>query len=208
MPPQDDSIGFNFFPLQTGQFRAYQVEQIDFSLITSDTSSFQLREVVVDSFLNAESDYTFILHREIRQNDSEEWELDSVWSTRRTSALAVVTENNIPIIKLVFPVEDGVRWDSNGFSSKDEQLFRYENSFTPFDLEDTTFNRTVTVIESDLEDNLIMQDERIQVYAEGVGLVHRDYIILNFCAREDCLGEGIIESGRVQRYDLIDHGIL
>ena len=111
LPPQTERVGFDFFPLQTGLFRTYEVEQVEFSVITSDTSRFQLQEVVVDSFLNAENDYSYILHRLTRADEGSEWQLDSVWTTRRTSTLAVVVENNISIIKLVFPVAADKEWD-------------------------------------------------------------------------------------------------
>jgi len=206
LPPQNERVGFDFFPLETGLFRTYQVEQVDFSLVSSDTTNYQLQEVLVDSFLNVENDYTYILHRLRRPNDSVEWELDSVWTTRRTGSFAVTTENNISIVKLVFPIKRDVEWDGNILSSRTSEIFRYEDVFEPLAIGDTTFESTVKVIQSDLEDNLIMRDEREEIYARGIGLIRKDFVVLNFCAREDCLGQGIIESGQVQKFDLIGYG--
>ena len=206
LPPQTDRAGFEFFPLQQGLFRTYSVKQIDFTVISSDTNHFQLKEVVVDSFLNVENEYTYILHRFTRDNENFEWELDSVWTARMTSTLVVVVENNIPIIKLVFPVNDSKEWDGNSFNNKPTQIFRITDISVPLAISDTIYNDTATVIQSDIEDNLIIQDERKEVYVKGIGLAHKDFVVLNFCARDDCLGQGIIESGQIKRLDLIDHG--
>lgn len=205
LPPQSDRVGFEFFPLEAGLYRTYDVEQIDFSVISSDTSRFQLKEVVIDSFLNVEDDYTYILHRFTREDENVEWGLDSVWTARRTGALAVMVENNVAIVKLVFPIDNTTEWDGNSLNGRATQLFRIEDISTPLSISDTTYNETVTVIQNDI-DNLIIQDERKEVYVRGVGLAHKDFVVLNFCARDDCLGQGIIESGQIVRFDLIDHG--
>ncbi len=205
LPPQTDRVGFDFFPLEQGLFRIYDVEQIDFTLISSDTNHFQLKEAVVDSFLNVESAYTYILHRLTRDNDSVEWSLDSVWTTRKTSSFAVVVENNVPIIKLVFPIVNDKKWDGNSLNNKTEEPFRITDISVPLVLPDTSFTQTVAVVQSD-KDNLIIQDERREVYVKGIGLAHKDFVVLNFCARDDCLGQGIIESGQILRFNLIEHG--
>lgn len=206
LPPQTERVGFDYFPLQTGLFRTYDVEQIDFSVITSDTSHFQLKELVVDSFLNAENDYTFILHRLSREDETTEWALDSVWTTRRTSTLAVVVENNVSIIKLVFPVASDKEWDGNSLNSRESEIFQITDLNLPLTLGDTTYNETLTVVQSDIEDNLITQDQREETFVRGIGLVQKDFVTLNFCSRDDCLGQGIIESGQILRYNLIEHG--
>lgn len=205
LPPQTDRVGFDFFPLEQGLFRVYDVEQIDFSLITSDTNHFQLKEAVVDSFLNAEQGYTYILHRSTRANDTVEWQLDSVWTARRNDALAVMIENNVSIIKLVFPVDAEKEWDGNSLNGKMQQLFHFTDLSAPLVLPDTTYTETVTV-KNKGENNLIFQDERNEVYVRGIGLAQKDFVVLNFCARDDCLGQGIIDSGQILRFNLIDHG--
>jgi len=206
IPDQETRLGFQFFPLEQGLFRIYDVQRVDFTLVGRDTSHFQLKEVVVDSFLNVENDFTYIINREVREDSTFAWELDSVWTARRTEIFAVSVENNVSFIKLVFPVKDSVEWDANSLSARESSLFRFKDAFQSYTLGENIFDNSVTVVLSESQDNLIVRDERTEVYAEGVGLVYRDYTTLNFCAREDCLGQGIIESGQVLRLNIVEYG--
>lgn len=67
-------------------------------------------------------------------------------------------------------------------------------------------DNTVTVVQSDFANNLIFRDERSEIYAVGVGMVTKDFTVLNFCARADCLGQDIIESGRIEKMKLTADG--
>ena len=102
--PPESLPGSNYFKLEKGFYKTYDVELIIFMLVESDTSKFQLWEVVVDSFINSENEATHVLHRFVRPDDLSEWELDSVWTARKSTTTAVVVENNVPIIKMAFPV--------------------------------------------------------------------------------------------------------
>lgn len=204
--PPDELSGSDYFWLQKGFYKTYEVELITFELLSSDTSAFQLREVVADSFINSENNITHILNRFVRPDDLSEWELDSVWTARKTRTTALVIENNVPVVKMAFPVSEDIEWDGNAFSHLDEQIFHYTNISAPLSQSGLDFNNTVTVVQSEVENNLIFRDERSEVYASGVGMVNRDFTVLNFCARPDCLGQDIIESGRIEKMVLIAYG--
>ncbi|MDA1121007.1 MAG: hypothetical protein O2887_11045 [Bacteroidetes bacterium] len=205
MPPES-LPGSDYFRLEKGFYKTYDVELITFTLVESDTTKFQLHEIVVDSFINGENEITHILHRFIRPDDLSQWKLDSVWTARKTRTTALVVENNVPIVKMAFPVSVDIEWDGNAFSSLDEQLFHYINISAPLSQSGLEFDNTVTVVQSDFANNLIFRDERSEIYAAGVGMVTKDFTVLNFCARPDCLGQDIIESGRIEKMKLIAYG--
>jgi len=205
--PDKDRVGFSYFPVEVGSWRAYDINRSTF-LIIGDTleESFQLREEIVDFFINAENDTTYILHRSIRGSESSDFVLDSVWSVRRTANQAIVIENNAPIVKLGFPIRDGLSWDANILNTLDEELYEMDEIGFELIVKDNSFNNTLRVVESDVQDTIIRFDQRFDHYAINIGLVKKTALILNYCSNVDCLGMGIIESGLEFEQELIDYG--
>ncbi len=64
----------------------------------------------------------------------------------------------------------------------------------------------VKVIQSEEDDLITLRDQRYEVYLKGVGMTESYYEVLTYCSRNDCLGEQIIDSGRLVRLELIKHG--
>lgn len=203
--PDNSRLGLEYFPLETGQFRIYDAEEINYSILGSDTAYYQLRESVVDSFLNTENTLTYILHRESRANASAPWALDSVWTARRSSSTGVVTENNIPFIKLVFPLENGLTWDGNKLNKRQAELYTYDLDVPDTLLFENQFNSLVKVTHSDVPENVVNRDQRSEIYAPGVGMIIKNSIILAFCT-QDCPVEKTIEAGRSIQLTLRSYG--
>ena len=176
--------------------------------VVGDTivESFQLREEIVDSFLNAENDTTYILHRSKLDTASGLWVIDSVWSVRRTLSQAIVVENNVPFVKLGFPVTEDLTWNGNGLNILDEELYAIDSLGVSRTLDVNEFPTTLKVVQSDIEDTIIRFDQRSEVYALGVGMIKKSKLVLNYCATVDCLGDGIVESGVVFDQELLDYG--
>ncbi|MEQ9423561.1 MAG: hypothetical protein RJQ09_04025 [Cyclobacteriaceae bacterium] len=206
LPGELENFGIRYFPLEEGAFRIYDVSRIEFTLLESDTSSFQLRERITEAFDNDAGSISYVVERSTRPDAGAPWVIDSIWTARVTESVAILNENNVPLVKLVFPIIEDSEWDGNIFNSNDEDIYTYRNVFAPGEILGTVFNNTVTVVQSEISDNLILRDERIEIYAEDVGLIHKDFVVLNFCARQDCLGQGIIDSGIILKMDLIENG--
>jgi len=114
---EPSKIGFNYFPLEIGDYRIYQIQQIEYSLFAAtDTAHYQLKELVVDTF-STQSELNYILHRFKRDLSTDKWQLDSVWTSRRTQNHAIVVENNISFVKMVFPIRLDKVWDGNLFNA-------------------------------------------------------------------------------------------
>ena len=204
LEPDASRLGYNFFPLEKGLFKVYDVEEIQYSVLGFDTTSYQLKELVADSFLNQTATYTYVIHRFSRPGENAPWGLDSVWTARQTPIQAITIENNISFVKLVFPVKEDVVWDGNVLNANetDEYVIR--------DLNDTrTYNdvevRTVSVLQGDEED-LLIRDFREEIFAEHIGLVEKTFIQLAFCNDSECFGQKVIERGRALQLTLIDYG--
>lgn len=208
--PSNNQLGLEYFPLETGQFRIYDAQEILFTVLGSDTTNFQLKESVVDSFTNVENSFTYIIHRETRLNETEVWQLDSVWTARRTANFAIMVENNRSIVKLVFPIEHGTQWDGNELNGLNEKLFTYDLNIADTTLSENQFSNLSKVIQSDIPENIVNRDERYEIYAENVGLIIKNSINLEFCQSKPdetpCPATKSIESGRIFIATLTSYG--
>ncbi|MGB5980063.1 MAG: hypothetical protein WBG62_21795, partial [Cyclobacteriaceae bacterium] len=90
---------------------------------------------------------------------------------------------------------DGKEWDGNAYnaSASDVYTARFEEE-----------GDLLTVVQEELRDTIVSQDIRKEVYSYDIGLVYREITLLNYCTRPDCLGEGIVEDGRVYKQTLQD----
>jgi hypothetical protein len=202
-----EASGQAFYPLNTGDYREYQVREINYTILSPpDTVYYFLKEQVGDRFINQAGGMTYMLNRFKRNDDATHWKIDSVWTVIKSETNVVIKENNIPFTKLVFPVLEQKRWDGNAFNTMEEELYTYENTYQPLTLNDLDFNSTLKVIQENNMDSIVMRDERIEIYAENVGLIYKESIILHYCTENECLGKQIIEQGIDFRQELVGYG--
>lgn len=196
--PDKNLLGYQYYPLEVGDFRIYDVQEINFSLLEGgDTSNFQLKEVVQDYHQQIEDDTSYYLYRYSRSFDTEDWKLDSVWTARKDVRRVVVTESNVAYIKLVFPFTDGLSWDANGMNADEPELYSVNKTGEAFQKEGENFQSTVTIVERNNMDTVIQERYRESVYALNIGLVYKELRYIDYCATNvECLGLGIIEGGR------------
>ncbi|MGI8600284.1 MAG: hypothetical protein ACR2KB_13615, partial [Chitinophagaceae bacterium] len=145
------------------------------------------------------------LHRSTKTNDTE-WKLDSVWSARKTSHQAIHIENNIPFIKLIFPFKEKVTWDGNRLNTLEEELYIMENINQPLDINNQSFDKTVTIIQKDNQDSIIFLERRKEIYAHNVGLIYKESASIKYCAQVHCIGKNIIDSGVLFKQTILESG--
>ncbi|MEQ9403841.1 MAG: hypothetical protein RIM99_09665 [Cyclobacteriaceae bacterium] len=201
--PTPETLGYDFYPIQIGQYRIYDVEEINYKLTGFDTTVYQLRETIFDSIVSADQT-SYLIRRDKRENATETWDSDSVWMVTKTSNFLSISENNIPFIKLVFPVKVGQTWDGNSLNSRDATTYYYQNVEEAIIDSVSTSNHVRLIIE-DIPRNVVNQDERSEIYARGVGLVEKSYLTLNFCT-VNCGQLNEIEGGRFLHQVLIEAG--
>lgn len=197
-----ETIGYDFYPINVGESRVYNMFEIQYLVKGFDTSTYQLRETIFDS-IPSNDQVTYLLKREIRSNENDKWENDSTWSVTRQVNYLSITENNIPFIKLTFPVKDKVSWDGNSLNSRNQSTYSYQavdsaviDSLKPKD--------HIRVIIENIEENVTGLDLRSETYAKGIGLVSKDYFTQSKCTASSC-GEdlGKVIAGRLLRQTLI-----
>lgn len=217
-PAIDPDTGKSYFFLKEGQFREYEVFEIRYLAVDiSDTFRYELREEVKEEFVT-NGITSNIIHRFRRADASQEWLLDSVWSARVETDRAISVENNIPIVKMLFPALEGRKWNGNAFNVRDEDEFII-TTFSPAQDEDNntsfqvpipgraiSFSEVLVVEQNQEEDMITFRDNRVEVYKDSVGLVFKEYDVVKICSRVECLGQEIVESGRFYRELLTNQG--
>lgn len=200
-----DDLGSDYYPLEIGRYSIYDVEEIRYLIAGFDTSTYQLREIIIDTLQN-QNQTIYILRREIRTNASQRWESDSLWTVTKTNTYLSITENSIPFIKLTFPVNTSREWDGNSLNARSSLIYYYQ-PLTEALLDTIASEDHVRVIIEDIEENITGVDLRSEVYAKGIGLVQKDYLTQERCTASDCgsdLGEVI--GGRSLKQTLIEIG--
>ncbi len=209
LPPLNPDLGKSYFFLEQGKYREYDVYEIRYSAVSiSDTSSYQIREEVGEPFSNNSGQVSHIINRYRRENENLSWELDSVWTARIEGNKAISVENNIPLVKMVFPSDTTIRWDRNLFNGREATVQKYVNFNGQFTIGLNTFLRTAEIEISNDQDGITFRDIRREVYRDSIGLIYKMYNEVKICSRQECLGQGLIESGRLYREELIAHGFI
>ncbi len=201
-----ESLGEDFYPISIGQYRIYDVEEIQYKIVGFDTLNYQLRETIFDSIQSIDQT-TYLLRRDIRSDEMDEWESDSIWSVTSTDLYIAVSENSIPFIKLTFPVITGREWDGNSLNSRSNQTYYYESIPQPI-IDSITASKHIRVIIEDIEPNITGVDLRSEIYVRGIGLVEKDYLTQENCTASDCGDDlGKVIGGRSIKQRLIDIGL-
>lgn len=210
-----DVSDHDYFPLYTGFYQIYAVEETRYTLSVPETFSYEIKLMQVDSFKNGEGDFTYVIHRSKRNSSNDPWQALDTWSARQSQREAILSEGNIPYLVLKFPILKGVRWDGNV----------YNNEINPFsgstvdeyevtELQGTcvvdgiTFDDCITVVQEDDQDMIVHQDKRTEIYSRGSGLIFKEKIQVKYCNDQDrnCIGDLLIDEGVIYKQSLMEYG--
>lgn len=168
--------GYDYFPLQKGNYIIYEADSTTWTINAQKHSiHYQLKELVSDSFPDITGNTTFKILRYKRYNTAQAWAFDSVWTATRTSRQAIRNENNIPFVRLIFPLQVGNTWNGN-------QLNVYQNPNSPYYRLDSVgisrswnnliFDKCLKVTQAN-ETNFLGKNVAVEYYAQNIGLVHK-----------------------------------
>lgn len=205
--PEPSLSGKDYDPLKKGRYQIYSVDEIRYSPSADPLElQYELMVVVIDSFLNAEHSYTYVMHRSTREDEEDEWVYQDTWSVTQNQLRSVVYEETLPFVKIAYPASVGRKWNGNAFNTlgADEYEITSRGSYT---VGIDTFDDCVTVTQEDNEDLIVFQDKRTEVYARGVGLVFSEIINLYYCT-VNCSELQQIEHGIVYTQSIKEYGIL
>ncbi|GAB3165325.1 hypothetical protein [Telluribacter humicola] len=188
------NMGYDYFPLEVGQYVEYQVQETRYSLAQSPASrTFQRRETITDTYTDATGQTIYLIERSVLQMNGE-WKTDSLMTSWRTTERAMRTENGRTEVKLFFPVTERQRWNGNLYNQQEERIFEATQVAKPITLGTQPFEHTVTVVQQN-DSTLVALRRLREVYAKNVGLVQRERVFLQYCSTPDCAGQGKIDYG-------------
>lgn len=209
-----------YFPLQTGTFHIYDVEDIQIQQNVQTRSFYQLKTLAVDSFKNEEGGYTFIINRYKRLDGTQPWTALDTWSARASNREVIVNEGNVPFVRLILPLVKGQKWNGNQFNTlggndncgSGEQFscdqFEVGAIGETFQTGGLSFENTLIVMEENDPDLIVKNDVRKKVYSSGKGLVYMEDTQLNYCTTPPaCYGTQFVSNGSIYKQVLTESGV-
>jgi hypothetical protein len=178
-PTVPSGLIYSYYPINVGHELIYDVELItkdDFSGV-EDTMIFQLKEVVESTFHDIQGRPTQRIERYTRPTSNDPWSPQpvDVWTSNRTESWVEKKEENIPFVKLVFPINPSITWNGNVLNTIDDQTYRYQDLHQPISLGSMHFDSTLKVLQID-EGSFIDTTYAEEKYANGVGLIYKQEI--------------------------------
>lgn len=218
LPPE---AGYEYFPLEFGQSRTYIVDSILLDPVAGgvrrDTIRTFLREVVTDTFRHPEGMLLFSVEQSVRRSDTLDWQLSGVVFRSVDAYRAESWQGSLRFIELSFPLAPGKQWDGLAYVSPFSPVFvagepLYPFTFSPFEVVElnkplevgfTRYERTCRV--EAISSNLIEYRRWTAVYAFGIGLIVREFEVLDTQVLDASLGwEEKAEKGLIYRQYLVE----
>lgn len=180
---------YNYMPLVVGHEIIYDVDSIVYNYVPPvqdiDTIQYQYREVIKDTFYDSQGLLNYRFEYSRRNNAAENWKVDRVWFGTANELNFQKVEDDVRLIKLVFPPDLGLTWDGLAYAPPATGQFSYLSGWqfkvidlnVPLVVNGNSFEETMTV-QFVNEENLINKKLGREVYAYGVGLVYKEWEML------------------------------
>ena len=221
----DEKFGYDYYPLAVGNSWTYQLDSTvydDLGATVFSTSS-QVRETIVEEYVDEIGDTIHRIERSWRQDEDDSWEITDIWVTHKNLDRVTRTEENLKFIKFVFPALEDKRWDGNIFfddfveitvSGEPINMFADWDDYElvtvdePESINDITYDKIDTVLQTDSDTtaNTLARRYAIEKYARGVGLIYKENIILDSQNADATIPwVNRAESGFILKQSLIEH---
>ena len=168
----------DYYPIELNNVKEYYVTNITHTSFGKDTNCYFLKEIITEKFIDSEGDSAYRIERFWKTDTVSEYIIKDIWTTNKTPRSAEKVEENERFVKMVFPLNEYQFWNGNAYNSQDEQEYTVQNLHQTFDINNNTFDSTVTIIHN-YNSNQIEYESEKEVYAIGVGLIYKENLILN-----------------------------
>jgi hypothetical protein len=151
----------------------------------------QFKDVIGESFYDNEGRESYVVNRYCRKDDTYLWKDLMTFYATKTNFRVEVVENNLRMIKLVFPAKLKTYWAGNIYipaqiDDKLKWLWNWNYTYTyinqPFNTGLASFSNTIEVIgindstnnPEQFPDAIANKTYSKEVYAKNVGLIYRE----------------------------------
>ncbi len=201
----NSNLNLDFQPLEVGLYWKYEVsETIVFGENDMETQTFFYRDIIEYDYRNAEKQQVFVLSRD-KSPDGIIWVGVGNYALQMRGNALVRTFDNQSIVNLVFPPKLGLKWESGIYAAMEENQFSID-LLGPYNLNNQNYPQSLRVLHQNADDEITFRDNRYEIFAKGIGLIEQYYEVYTYCSRNDCLGDKIIDSGRLTHLKIIEYG--
>ena len=230
----DDFKAAYYLPLELGKFIDYRIDSVQYDPIAEcafklDTVSYLIREEVYDVVEDLAGDSVFRVKIYRKDSLAGDWEFQKLISVKKSPSEVILTEDNIPLLKLVFPLSINRRWATSAYADpsqivlvKGESLKLFvgwsraevDQIGQPYSIGSVNFNDCLHVTQTFFDDQI---DYRYysEVYAKDIGLIEKElYVLFTTCCEDpgaslaacrDIAWEEKAEKGFYIKQSIIDH---
>lgn len=177
--PAEIEIGYSYFPLTDRSYRIYQVDSIVINDFTSsiDSFSYQIKERINGLADPDKNNGPVRIERYYRKHESDSWTLSDVWTALMDNRHALVYEENIPSVKLSFPMRVKDTWNRNLYNTLGEKSSTMQAWPEAYFRGDYALSQTASVL-LEADSNLIRKVYQTERYAPGIGMIEKKQILL------------------------------
>ncbi|SDE87420.1 hypothetical protein SAMN04487996_107252 [Dyadobacter soli] len=213
--PEENPGKVEYFPVTTGAYRVYAVEEAIYSSGVKEPKSgkwFEKEEVMsIKKDSNGVSEC--IIAYSVRAKSTDYWQKTKEYKAFIYPEKVVVNRDNEAITSLVFPYSPTVQWDGYQHFSLDDDdprwgfQFHYEDLDKPLQVDSLHFPATLKVTERIDTTGPVLYRFGYKTYAKGIGLVldvRTDYDYLQ--NNGDLVGYRIIDKGVRRVRKIIEYG--
>jgi hypothetical protein len=173
-PKTELNPGYEYFPLDTNSMHVYEIVRRSINLIEDITFTYYQKEQIASIY--KEGDETvYVLEKYIKPKEADLWKEfpDTIETIRIADGKIIQTENNIRYLKLIFPVLEGRQWNGNIYNTLGNDIYTIKFLDKAFQLDNRSFDKTMTVEQASDTTDLTKRDVRFEVYAYNTGLIYK-----------------------------------
>jgi hypothetical protein len=193
IPNDNILLGKEYFPITKDHTIEYAIDSIIYNDFNKSTDTFrmQFKDVIGESFYDNEGRESYVVNRYSRQDDTYLWKDLMTFYATKTNFRVEVVENNLRMIKIVFPVKLKTYWSGNIYipaqiDDKLKWLWNWNYTYTyinqTFNTGLASFSNTIEVIgindstnnPEQFPDAIANKTYSKEVYAKNIGLIYRE----------------------------------
>lgn len=169
--------GENYYPYAVGLWWEYDVDSTFYNDFSSDTVrvSYRLREEFISEFSTETGNPAIRVEQFRKYPGQSNWVGPRVYWTYLTQKGAVKVEENIPYVKINYPVSENATWNGNRYNFFNAEEYSYLSVDEPYTVNNLPFDSTAVVLQKSTE-SLLGRDFYQEKYARRVGLIEKEIV--------------------------------
>lgn len=174
------SAGYEYYPLEVSSYHVYKVTGRIKNAVQDSSFAYEILELISQRYTESEQQI-YVLEKYIRISSEDAWPEtpDTVQSVRITNNQLIHTVNNTPLIKLVFPIKEGARWNSNTFNTRPDIFYTLKMADKEYTLGNKSYSPVIVAEQESDTTNRIKRHKQFEVYARNTGLIYASSEILS-----------------------------